>query len=260
LEDYIVKNKILALSLTFLMFSLSEAQGTVESYGSEVELPSVSTKASLSWTVDSANIELYEYGSWSGAAAWASPSTAVWGNDYRAGSYDSYDDASVEIPPGATTYAMSFGKTSNSNLFSASTVWLAPPSDTEYFARAGAQQFLTYEVTANGEIQYSVKYEIGFDSIGSEYEENMAWAWSYLESWNSTNGWEVIEGTFSELTSGSGTLDFRYYALAGSWIQLQFGVETHASLLNPNPVPVPPSVLMLLTGCTSLFFMRRRKN
>jgi hypothetical protein len=254
-----MKNKVLTLSLTFLMFSLSEAQSSVAPNGNEAELLFVSNYADLSWTV-SGNITQKDYASWSGAAAWASPSTAVWGDDYRAGSYESYDDDSVDISLGLTTYtaAKSYGQTSFGNLYSESTILLDPSSYGEYFAYASAQQTFKYQVTTNGEIKYTVTYDMGFDSIGSEYEENEAWVWSYLEVWDSTNGWTVIGDTDSELTSGFGTLDFTYYALAGSWVQLQFGVETHASLA--NPVPVPPSVLMLLTGCTSLFFMKRRKN
>jgi hypothetical protein len=146
-----------------------------------------------------------------------------------------------------------------------------------YSAEARARKDQSYEVTSIGTVTFRVPYSlrVTFDDLaGDNSEYGWARAWSRLRVWtwlnddpnNSSGSWsDEITYTFDEIIgvgSQDYSLTFDYDVRAinpkGTYLRLEAGADT--IVYDVNPVPVPPSVLMLLTGCTSLFFMKRRRS
>jgi len=144
--------------------------------------------------------------------------------------------------------------------------------DATAVARAWANSQI-YKVIGSGEYTFSVPYFVNVDTNGSGGEGKefaAAWAWAQLSVYDWVDDdWYQISGTYVDnymLGENNGNLVISYAADLSSYttsepmyIMFEAGTDTIASMV-VNPVPVPPSVLMLLTGCTSLFFMRRRKS
>jgi len=162
---------------------------------------------------------------------------------------------------GGYEVARSNGETAAEFITSRSTVQLLPGSYGAYSAEARAQQGVSYEVLTAGDFLFSIPYDLRVtvhDLNGDNTEAADVQAWSWLSLWNGSE-WSVIDATLrTAITAGSGSLSFTYVAEKGQFLKFEAGADSRVQLL--NPVPVPPSVLMLLTGCTSLFFLKRRKS
>ncbi len=265
-----MKTKILALSVSMLVFSFSGAQA-VEGGSDDTFFYYADAYAELDWdSLDvTGNITSSSYLSESQAgtgAFWYTgtfPDESTWVTDSASGSYVTSAYSSYPVPGDAYTAADSTGKTGATDpvvaagIFTGSTVRLLPGDAGAYsaWARAGIGQ--SYLVAADGPVTFSIPYDILFDTIGStssaEYVEAMAWGRLY---WSNGGAWNEIE--YKSVANGYGDLTFNYTATAGTYLLLNAGTDTIASII--NPVPIPPSVLMLLTGCTSLFFLNRRKS
>jgi hypothetical protein len=150
-----------------------------------------------------------------------------------------------------------------------SNVQLMPGLDGHYSAEASAWRGQAYEVTTAGAVTFSIDYVLdvvyGEDAM-SNY--GVAMAWIHLRQYDhASGGWSnevlledflTIEGVGSTADTLSLSYTFNSIDSRGTYILFEAGADTRVALL--NPVPVPPSVLMLLTGCTSLFFLKRRKS
>jgi len=253
-----MKNKILALSFSLLAFSSSEALAVTAGPDGYVN-----AYADLSWEdlAVTGGITAYDSYSYSSAKTAdyydiALQATKVY--QYSPASPVSF--AQSIIPVGLLEAAKSVGETTATSIISGSTVQLLQGYYGAYSAEARSQQGLAYQVTSTGTVTFSIPYYLDVlveDSYGDNTAEANTRAWSWLSLW-SGNKWSVIDSTFSEALSGSGFLSISYEAAAGSFLRFEAGADSRAQLL--NPVPIPPSVLMLLTGCTSLFFLKRRKS
>jgi hypothetical protein len=215
-------------------------------------------------------------------SVWKSP-LSEWDSEVKnAADYDYNDNntSATNTPPIVTalyTIAESHGETPATNdvsssalIVSESDVRFLPGDGGDYTAVARAKTGQAYEVTAGGMFKFSIPYFVDWVTFNSREDEGeeyaAAWAWSWLRLYNwGTGAWDPIFGTYVESTSNeSGTFEISYAFTTSSnpaqptYIAFEAGADTIASIT--NPVPVPPSVLMLLTGCTSLFFMRRRKS
>jgi hypothetical protein len=277
-----MKKKILALSVSLLAFSISEAQadnvldGIADAY-------SVLNWAGVSVTGGGAAINppYTTFDSQSHARTadeWNINNQPTWVDNYVLNGHDTY--AQSTIPVGLYDAATSMGQTSAWEVFSESTVQFMTGDYGVYSAEARARKDQSYEVTSIGTVTFSVPYSLDvtfYDLAGDNSEYGWARAWSRLRVWtwlnddpnNSSGSWsDVITGTYTfDEIIGVGSkkdysLTFDYYVGAinpkGTYLRLEAGADT--IVYDVNPVPVPPSVLMLLTGCTSLFFMKRRRS
>jgi len=252
-----MKNKILVLSFSLLAFSSSEAVAVTAPDGF------VNASADLSWDELAVTGSVTVYDSYSFSSAKTADYyditlQTVKVSNYSPGSSNSF--AQSIIPVGLFEAAKSVSETSGSSITAKSTVQLLPGYYGAYSAEARSQEGRAYEVTSAGTVTFTIPYDLAvtvYDSYGDNTEQANARAWSWLRMW-SGDAWNLIDGTTRTATAGSGSLSISYVAAAGSFLKFEAGADSRAQLL--NPVPVPPSVLMLLTGCTSLFFMRRRKN
>jgi len=256
-----MKNKILALSFSLLALSSSRALAVEYALDGQVD-----AYAELAWDeLGVAGVSLYTMSHSQSMAReadyWDITLQSSWVNQLY---YNTPDSIAVSLPANDEfDAAKATGETKAEFISSQSTVQLLSGSYGAYSAEARAMKGQTYYVTTTGEVTFSIPYEFRVDVLdnnGDNAEYSYTRAWSWLRLWAGGNVWNEIAGTYSEATSGAGSLDIRYTAAAGSYLLFEAGADTRAALLNPAPVPVPPSVLMLLTGCTSLFFMRRRKN
>jgi hypothetical protein len=168
--------------------------------------------------------------------------------------------------------AYAIGETGSDFIISQSTAMLLTGFYGEYTAAANAQKFQMYSVTSSGSVSFSIHYSLDVDiediynNGDDEYGRARVGARLWGTSWDGSawSPWAILPGTYSSqemIGDGAltdGVLTINYTATANTYIMFHAQADTIASV--KNPVPVPPSVLMLLTGCTSLFFMKRRKN
>lgn len=252
-----MKNKILVFSFSLLAFSSSEALAVLVQDGF------VNAYADLSWDELVVTGSVTEYDSYSFSSAKTADYYDITLQTVVASQYSSDSPVSYAqsiIPVGLFEAAKSEGETSSSSITSESTVQLLSGYYGAYSAEARSQQGRAYEVTSAGTVTFTIPYYLDVtvdDWYGDNTEAATARAWSWLRLW-SGDVWSLIDGTTRTATAGEGFLSISYEAAKGSFLKFEAGADSRAQLL--NPVPVPPSVLMLLTGCTSLFFMRRRKN
>lgn len=257
-----MKNKILVLSFSLLAFSSSEVlavgyegDGLVDAY------------ADLSWSsLAVAGVSAYTYSHSQSMARtadyWDITTQPTWVQQTRYNTTVSIAESIVS--GGDYEAAKATGETGAAFISSQSTVQLLSSSyGASYSAEARAMQGQTYYVASAGTVTFNIPYELDvevIDNNGDNAEYTYTRAWSWLRLWAGGNVWNQIAGTYSEATSGAGSLNISYVAAAGSYLLFEAGADTRVALSNPAPVPVPPSVLMLLTGCTSLFFLKRRKS
>jgi hypothetical protein len=294
-----MKNKILVLSLSFLAFSSVDALAVIAN-GSEgdVVFPDVyaSASAEITWSGlnfssdNGGTLALYnDFEALSQARAdklwhknydlsvWKSP-LSEWNSEVKnakAGYTSSNNNTSAPSDPikGAFyTIAESHGETPATDdvsdhalIVSESDVRLYPGDGGDYTAVARAKTGQAYEVTAGGTFKFSIPCFVDLETFngrkddGDEYAAAWAWSWLRLYNWD-TGEWDPI--SYVERTS-DGDLEITYdftkssNSVQPTYVAFEAGADTIASIAT---VPVPPSVLMLLTGCTSLFFMRRRKS
>lgn len=254
-----MKSKILALSFSLLAFSSSEALAVISLDGQ------VDAYADLAWDeLAVAGASEYEFSHSHSMARtadyWDITLQPNWVQQSKSNTPDTIAESVVFVSEYEAAKAT--GETQAAFISSQSTVQLSAGSYGAYSAEARAMKGQTY-VASTGLVTFSIPYTLDvFVSDNDEYnaEYSFTRAWSWLRLWAGGDVWNEIAGTYTEATSGFGSLQFSYNATAGQYLLFEAGVDTRAALLNPEPVPVPPSVLMLLTGCTSLFFMRRRKS
>ena len=264
-----MKTKIFLLSASLLAFSLSEVLAST--YESQTEgFISASAYADLDWgnLVVTGNVTLTPYSDYFYSLSQAGtgefwytgslPGEDTWVTDFVDAGHVTTAISSIVTGNG---YAQSEAETDATFMYSSSGTWLFDDgSDGANSAWARAAKAQAYEVIAGGNVSFTIPYEVILGVQGGESSDEFAaaWAWSWLRLWNGTD-WAVIDGTYVDATTnGTGYLTVNYTATTGSYIMFEAGADTIASMV--NPVPVPPSVLMLLTGCTSLFFMKRRKS
>ncbi|KAF0189131.1 MAG: hypothetical protein FD168_978 [Desulfobulbaceae bacterium] len=255
-----MKNKILALSFSLLAFSSSEAlaveyaqDGLVDAYADlawdELAVTGVSA---YTWSHSQSMARTADY--------WDITTQTTWVQQTIFNAAVSIAESSVSV--GDYDAAKATGETQAAFISSQSTAQLLSGSYGAYSAEARAMHGQTYSVASAGTVTFSIPYFLDVDvedSNGDNAEYAYTRAWSWLRLYNSTTTqWDQVAGTYTEVTSGSGSLNISYTAAAGSYLLFEAGADTRAAIL--NPVPVPPSVLMLLTGCTSLFFLKRRKS
>jgi len=264
-----MKTKIFLLSVSLLAFSLSEPLASMASERDSEGFIQASAYADLDWEhlVVTGNITPY-------SDYYYSLSQAGTGEFWYTGSLPLEDTWVTDYKnPGHVTTAVSSLVTSNGFAQSEAetdATWMYSSSGASLFdggsvgansAWARAAKAQAYSVNADGDVSFTIPYEVLLNVQGGEISDEYAaaWAWSWLRLWNGSD-WAVIDGTYVDATTdGKADLIVNYKnATAGSYIMFEAGSDTIASIV--NPVPVPPSVLMLLTGCTSLFFMRRRKS
>lgn len=256
-----MKKKILTLSLSLVVLSVSQLHAGMQYDGY------VNAYSDLAWNnlVVTGGLTPYTfYHSRSMARTadvWDITTQASWVNDSKYNSQVTF--ARSSFPLVEYTAALAEGETAASFISSESSVMLMPGSFGAYSAEARSMQGQSYSVASTGTVTFTVPYfldiEMGdTDDNNGEYAYARAWSWLRLYNWD-THVWDLISGTYTEVTTeGSGTLSISYAATAGSYILFEAGADTRVALV--NPVPVPPSVLMLLTGCSSLFFLRRRQS
>jgi len=263
-----MKTKIFLLSASLLAFSLSESLASMASESESEGFIQASAYADLDWAnlVVTGNVTPYSnyYYSLSQAGTgefWYTgslPAEDTWVTDYKNPGHDTTALSPIVTSNG---YAQSEAETDATFMYSSSGAWLFDDESVganSAWARAAKAQ--AYSVNADGNVSFTIPYEVILDVQGGESSDEYAaaWAWSWLRLWNGSD-WGVIDGTYVDATiNGAGNLIVNYTATAGSYIMFEAGADTIASIA--NPVPVPPSVLMLLTGCTSLFFMKRRRS
>lgn len=255
-----MKNKILALSFSLLAFSSSEALALISLDGQ------VDVYADLDWSnLAVTGVSVYDLSHSQSMAReadfWDITSQPTW---VQQTNYNTPVSIAESVPSNNEfDAAKATGETESAFISSSSTVQLLSGSYGAYSAEARAMRGQTYYVASAGTVTFSIPYELDvdvYDNIGDNAEYTYTRAWSWLRLWAGGDVWNQIAGTYSESTSGDGSLSISYTAAAGSYLLFEAGADTRAALSNPAPVPVPPSVLMLLTGCTSLFFMKRRKS
>ena len=256
-----MKNRIVALSFALLAFSSSEAlaagyaqDGLVDAY------------ADLAWDeLAVTGVSAYTFSHSQSLARtadyWDITAQPTWVQQTISNAPVSIAQSVVTVGEGYEA-AKALGETTDVLISSQSTVQLLSGSYGAYSAEARAMQGQTYSVASAGTVIFSIPYYLEVDvedNNGDNAEYAYTRAWSWLRLYNSTtNLWDGIAGTYREVTSGEGFLNISYTAAAGSLLLFEAGADTRAAIL--NPVPVPPSVIMLLTGCTSLFFLKRRKS
>ncbi len=258
-----MKNKILVLSFSLLAFSSSQALAVGYAQDGFVDAYADLSWDGLSVTSIGGTLEAYDSYSYSQAKTadyydiFAQPALVY---QYVDDSPDSSAESIISSPSnGGFEYARSNGETAQDAITSRSTVQLLPGSDGAYSAEARAQQGVSYAVLTAGVFTFSIPYYLevivhDLNDDNTEAADVQAWSWLSLHN---GSDWSVIDGTYRNATSGTGILSFTYAAAEGSFLKFEAGADSRVQLL--NPVPVPPSVLMLLTGCTSLFFLKRRK-
>jgi len=268
-----MKNKILVFSMAFLVCSFSNTEADA-GLG-----PIVDAYADLdwsSWTVTGASTYdgAFYYNQSSARTA------SVWDitTQPEAISVTKYNDDTtfMESPETPVVNYKATGETGIDEhgghfIASESTVQLPSGSYGPYSAEASARRGQAYEVTTPVTVTFSIPYFVDVvygDDAMSNYGVAQAWIhlrqYSYLEKdWSDTilqEDFQLIEGEGYEEDALSLSYTFSSIDTRGTYILFEAGVDTRAAIVNPNPVPVPPSVLMLLTGCTSLFFMKRRRS
>lgn len=281
-----MKKTVLVLSLSLFALTSSEVYanvaGSFEGYDDvssyivwdeEVYLDGVvNAYANIDWqdlTV-TGNVTSYSYyhslSKARTADVWDITTQASWVVDSKNDNHITF--AESPIPSTAENEPMkAIGETKTDLIASESEVLLLSSHWGAYSAEARAMKGQTYVVNADTVVTFSVPYYVDvevFDYKGDNSEYGYARAWSWLRLYNgTTKTWDQIAGTYTYQDvegdgNGTGSLQFSYAAVKDSYLLFEAGADTRVALA--NPVPVPPSVLMLLTGCTSLFFMRRRKN
>jgi hypothetical protein len=276
-----MKKKLLVISMALLACSFSSAEASIESIETELD-GFVDAYANLDWSAwNVTGASEYEgdfYFNQSSART-----AGVWDITTQpeaipevAYNYDSTIKEST-IPVGDYVAAEAAGETGIDDfgekiITSQSTVRLMPSTYGSYSAESGALRGQSYEVlTANTTVTFTIPYVLDVvygDTYGDNDKYGVGMAWVHLRQFDQTAGkWsEDVLAKVTLIQEGVGyqknTLSLSYTIDSinpqGTYILFEAGVDTRAAIL--NPVPVPPSVLMLLTGCTSLFFMRRRKN
>lgn len=263
-----MKTKIFLLSASLLAFSLSEALAVTTNESESEGFIQASAYADLDWEnlVVTGDITQYSdyYYSLSQAGTgefWYTgslPAEDTWVTDWENPGHDT-----VAVSPIVTSngYAQSEAETDATWMYSSSLALLFDDESVganSAWARAAKAQ--AYFVNADGNVSFTIPYNVILDVQGGETSDEYAaaWAWSWLRLWNGSD-WAVIDGTYVDATTdGAGNLSISYTATINTYIMFEAGADTIASIV--NPIPVPPSVLMLLTGCTSLFFMKRRRS
>jgi len=267
-----MNKKTLVLSLSLLICTFSEAPAAGFSDGF------ADASADLDWQnlTFSANVTVYAGPINRALAGTASALVIPSGNWVSEGTVSTNTEAEhTTSGEGGTAYAI--GQTNSavtSSVFSESTATLFPDSFGVYSAEAHATRGQVYKVDSAGPVSFSIHYSLDVDiSNGDEdvdeYGAAKVAARLFQTSWNGSawSGWNEIAGTLtsrkiegdSEITSGELIIS-NINVSPTSYIMFQAQADTIAWVDSPAPVPVPPSVLMLLTGCTSLFFLKRRKS
>jgi hypothetical protein len=262
-----MKKTILAFSLSLLAFTLSEANavtsvdGFVDAY-THIDWNGLTVTGGVTPYTD-----FYSLSKAKTANVWDITTQPSWGVvDMKYHNPATY--AESVFPVDGYDAAKSMGETGVTFISSESTVQLLPGSFGVYSAEARAMKGQTYYAASDSEVSFTIPYLLEVESFdsdnnNSEYGYARAWSWLRLYNWK-TREYEQIAGTYTdEAIEGDGysqdkSLKISYTAAAGSYLLLEAGADTRVALA--NSVPVPPSVLMLLTGCTSLFFMIRRKD
>jgi len=282
-----MKNKILAVSFSLLAFSCSEVQavgigldGSVDAYSfldwSALSVTSNATLYRLSESKSQARTaNVWDIATETSQPSWVVPHKVL---------YPDYTTSAVSTITvnGDFEAAKATGKTDSANMSSKSNVQFESGSYGQYSAQAKVLMAQAYEITATGTVTFTIPYKLDvviIDTDNNNYEYGWAKVAAQIRIWNWANdiagdasgSWSnVLSGTlqFEEIVSlGDNKSDSEYlttsYTLStlnskGTYLRIEAGADT--IVYDVNPVPVPPSVLMLLTGCTSLFFMRRRKN
>jgi hypothetical protein len=276
-----MKSKILALSFSIMAFSCAETQAGV---AVPVDFDGIANaSAYLYWDELSITgiaitpITLFESQSHARTADfWNIYNQPTWVDDDQDNVHAT--SAVSVIPVSGYDAAKAVGETTATFVFSDSTAQFMPGSYGEYSAEARARKDQSYKVTSTGIVTFSIPYDIDVtfvDANNDNYAFGWAQAWSRLRVWtwaneiadDETGFWsEVIDSTYKFVEiygegSLSSDLSFEYNVtdlnLKGTYLRFEAGADT--IVYDVNPVPVPPSVLMLLTGCTSLFFLKRRK-
>ncbi|MBV5307550.1 MAG: PEP-CTERM sorting domain-containing protein [Desulfobulbaceae bacterium] len=269
-----MKNKILALSFALLAFSSSQALAvTFDGEEPVVVDGQVDAYADLDWKnliVTGANAFIFSHSQSMARTAdyWNITLQPTWVQQ------TTYNPPILPAPAPAAPNsvaqsivlsdgneaAKATGETEATSIVSRSTVQLLSGSYGAYSAEARAMQGQTYFLASGATATFIIPYELFVnvsDNNRDNAEDSYTRAWSWLRLWTGGSDWSQIADTYSAATSGDGSLSIRYTAVADSYLLFEAGADTRVALL--NPVPVPPSVLMLLTGCTSLFFLKRRK-
>jgi hypothetical protein len=282
-----MKNKILVFSMALLVCSFAEAEAdSVGSVGAYADLDwSLWTVTGASGYVDDVGDVADFYFNQSSArtaAIWditTQPEVVpvpVYNTD------STFKNSSIWVGGEGGYYAATAtGKTGideyeDKLIASESTVQLLSSSYGSYSAEATALRGQSYEVTTPGTtVTFSIPYVVdvvlsGNDDIENEYGVAMAWIHLRQYDWGLGDWSSVLlaEKDFTIIGAGhseSVTSLFLSYTfnsidtINGTYVLFEAGADTRVAIENTAPVPVPPSVLMLLTGCTSLFFLKRRK-
>jgi len=274
-----MNKKILVFSISLLVFSFLEAHASSALDGSVIATSSLDW-GGLSVTGGGASINppYTTFDSQSHARTanfWNINNQPIWKDVYVKDGHDTY------APSKLNGAAESEGRTDNGSVYGVSAmskVQFMSGDYGDYSAEARARKDQSYEVTSTGAVTFTVPYslKVDFDDAdGDNAEYGWARAWSRLRVWawlndnpaDASGSWsDAINGTYTYaeivgMGSQNSTLTFSYNVGVinpkGTYLRFQAGADTIVYDVN---VPVPPSVLMLLTGCTSLFFMRRRKD
>jgi len=270
-----MKNKILAFSMAILVCSFSEAQavGTSDVDGR------VDAFAGLDWSfwtvtgaVEYERDFYYNLSNARTASVWDITTQPLATPVVKYYEDSTFKESVMQVD--GNEAAKATGETGNSPthfIDSESTVMLMPGSYGSYSAEANAWRGQSYEVTAPGTVTFSIPYVVDVvynDTDDNNNEYGVAMAWIHLRKFDGgANLWSdtiLTENFFTQEGVGNAAdtllLSYTFSSLDpdGTFILLEAGGDTRAAIM--NPVPVPPSVLMLLTGCTSLFFMKRRKS
>jgi hypothetical protein len=279
-----MKNKILVFSMALLVCSFSEAEAFISS-------GSVGAYADLdwsSWTVTGASGYegnfYFNQSSARTAAVWditTQPEVIpvpVYNTD------STFMNSSIWVGGEGGYYAATAtGETGMDEygdklIVSQSTVLALSSSYGSYSAEANALRGQSYKVAAPTTVTFSIPYVVDVALLGNgdiEKEYGVAMAWIHLRQYDWSlgefGGWSdtlLAEKDFTIIGAGhsegidSLLLSYTFNSIDttnGTYILFEAGADTRVAIENTAPVPVPPSVLMLLTGCTSLFFLKRRK-
>lgn len=262
-----MKSKILTLSLSVLAFSISGIDDASAAHFFDVYSIASSelTWDGLTTTGDMTPYTFFHSLSKARTADfWDIENQNSWVIDMK------YSDHNTNAPSETifeNSGVASEGETSSNLISSSSEAGIDYSSYGEYSGEARAMKGQTYHVgQVGGTVTFRIPYSLYVDTYIREitYDAySYARAWSWLRLWNqTTKTWDKISGTytFEDITGlgrESDTLLISYNAAPGSYILLEAGADTRVAV-SKSVVPVPPSVLMLLSGFGGLYFLRRR--